>query len=470
MSFLARSYGLVMLAATPLLGGALCGTANSAPLIAADQGDAYYSPNIDTLQAASPLGLRTYLSTDQKQYMEQSYVWGGPLIADDGTTSYAAFEMQRNDPNPLLVVRNPLPSVTAAFLYNDGSGFQFGAVSGKAESEISVAFNSYPWSATATQLIPAANPEFVDIRVVEGQIGAKGAIYELTTSVISNTGHILGSYVRAKDTTGIMQWGYGPSGFSPMWIFDNQREAINASFQGSVANYLAATGDPMRSQGQYYFTMPMLKVQEFQILQDGNVVKQGTDGYLWFDSVDRSYDLKAQQVVYGDSYQPWSIGWTEFSVAIPATGEAFKIGQTVSSMPETFLGLPLPHVGSFPYATLVSRGSKKAPNGAYVGKTFWGINAIHLNPVESSKWIDPVTGNAYYLAWDVNLDKSKDSEAVRLHFEQLVPNEEVVIPGAGARTVMEGVYGVTGTIGSRHVKGWSLLEVQNPGQLTPPSN
>jgi hypothetical protein len=417
--------------------------------------DAYYSPNIDTLQAASPQGLRTYLSTNQSQYTEQSYVWGGQLIGVDGSSSYIAFEMQRNDQKSQFLKDVLVPNVTAAVLYNDGSGFQDGAVGGIAESQIPVAFNAYPWAATATQMVPLSQPEFVDLRAVEGLVGAKGTIYELTTRVISNRGQLLGAYVRVQDTTGIMQWGYGPSGFSPMWIFERQRKAITSNYGGSVNEFLQSTGDPMWSQGQYYFTMPMLKVKEFVITRDGAIVNRGQGGWLWFDNVARSYDSEAQRVVYGDGDVSKSIGWVEFSVAIPSTGEAFKIGRTQSGLID---------VGDFPYATMVSRRSGKAPNGAFTGAMFWGIEAIHLKPKESSKWVSPITGNAYYLAWTVTLDKSSNSRAVNLEITQTIPNEEIV---AGGRSVMEGFFSVSGTIGSRRVKGWSLVEVQNPGHMKP---
>lgn len=62
-------------------------------------------------------------------------------------------------------------------------------------------------------------------RVVKGRVGQKGAVYELTSSVTAarldgmDTPYLLEVYVRVKDTLGMVQWGYGPSGFFPHWIY-----------------------------------------------------------------------------------------------------------------------------------------------------------------------------------------------------------------------------------------------------------
>ncbi len=452
MSRFASRFAAVVVGGAAVLAS---GFAQALPYDEWGTGDAYYSPNITTIQAVSPAGLRTFLSTDQHHYTEQSFVWGGPLVSADGGTSVLAVEMQRDDTNvgPFGILAE---GVTAGMLYNDGDGYAAGGFSGLAEVQLPVNFTRFPWSVRATN--PQASlsqPEFVDVRAVRGRVGAKGTIYEITASMVNvaQTAPLferLDIYVRAKDTTGIMQWGYGPSGFSPMWIFPPQREAIMQQYDGSVLDYLQGTDDSMWSQGQYYFTSPMLKVQDFVIQKDGYVVDHGSDGWLWTDNVVRSFSPEAQEVVAGGG----GMGWNEFSVAIPETGEAFKIGYTMSD--DTTIG-----VGTFPYATLVSPKGPKAPNGALSGSMFWGIDDIHMTPVKNSKWTDPLTGNSYYLTWKVLLDANPRGQQVKFTIKQAVPNQEAVIVG---RSVFEGVTSVKGAIGTRKVTGWAFQEFQQPGK------
>ena len=72
-------------------------------------------------------------------------------------------------------------------------------------------------------------------------------MYEFTSYVPNGaTGapadQFLTLYVRARDATGLMQWGYGPSGFFPQWIYPDQRAAITGEYGNSVGRYLS--GDP----------------------------------------------------------------------------------------------------------------------------------------------------------------------------------------------------------------------------------
>ncbi len=421
--------------------------------------DAYYSSYLTTIQSMSPMGLRTFLSTDQRQYGEQSFVWGGVLISPNGDRSVLDVEMQRDEKSVGPTHGVLAEDVSAAVLYNDGSGWVVGGMGGTAEEDYPVAFTQIPWSVRASQDVPFGQPQFVDARVVQGQIGMKGAVYEFTGNVfnVSETAPALERievYVRARDTTGLMQWGYGPSGFAPMWVFPEQRESIMNTYGGSVGEYLRATGDPMWSQGQYYFTIPLLKVEKYVVSRGGAVVNEGSKGWLWMDNVARSFSAQAEQVVNAGG----GIGWNEFSVFIPGTGDALKIGQTLSQLTVS----PGP-VGPFSYAYLASPASRKGRNGVLTPRSSWGMNDIQMTPIESSKWVSPVTGDAYYLAWQVTLNKGRGAEKVSLTIQQAVPNQEAVIAG---RSVFEGLFRVTGTIGSRKVEGFALQEYQIPGKGT----
>lgn len=431
---------------------ALPGTSTALPYDEWGTGDAYYSPNLTTSWSKSRAGLREFLSTMQPQFSEQSFVWGGPLISEDGTMTVVDFEMQRDDSQVGDHRGWLVQNVSAGLLYHDGKTFDIGGLFGIAEDNYPVSFTKIPWSVRADQSLVLAQPEFIDVRVVKGQIGVKGAVYELTANVYNTSEDApplerVEVYVRAKDTTGMMQWGYGPSGFSPMWIFPEQRDIIENTYDGSVGDYLRATDDSMWSQGQNYLTVPLLKVQKFVVSKNDKVVDRGSAGWIWMDYVTRSFDARAKEIVNSGA------GWNEFSIYIPSTGQAMKVGWT--NFPKA------PGIGKFPYAYLASPTSDKGPNGVLQPQMAWGLNDIHLRPVRSSKWVSPTTGNSYYLKWRLILDETETNERVKLTLTSALPNQEAVIAD---RAVLEGVFTVKGNIGGKKVQGYALDEFQIPGK------
>mgnify|MGYP006270646379 CR=1 FL=1 len=430
----------------------LPGTASALPYDEWGTGDAYYSPKPTTSWSKSASGMRTFLSTIQPQFSEQAFVWGGPLISKDGTMTAVDFEMQRDDSEVDGHRGWLVQNVSAGLLYHDGKTFDVGGLFGTAEDNYPVSFTRIPWSVRADQALLVEQPEFIDVRVVKGAIGVKGSIIELTANVynVSEGAPLLQRievYVRARDTTGLVQWGYGPSGFAPMWIHQPQRDSIMNSYGGSVGDYLRATDDSMWSQGQNYLTTPLLKVEKFVVSKDGKVVDRGSRGWIWMDYVTRSFDAQAQEVVNSGS------GWNEFSVMFPSTGQSMKIGWT--DFPKA------PGVGTFPYAYLDSPTGPRGRNGVIQPQMTWGINRVHLTPVKSSKWVSPKSGNVYYLKWKARLDKTSASKRVDLTFSSALPNQEAVIAG---RAVYEGVFNVTGKIGDQKVHGYAVNEYQIPGQ------
>ena len=412
--------------------------------------EAYYSPRATLPMAQSPQGLRHFLSHDQPQYDEQSYVWAGSLIEADGSVNALAVEMQRNDSLGGLVA---IPAVSAGILVNREAdpGYVIGGLGGIPDLTIPLALTSVPWSARAQSFTPGQQPDFVDVRVVEGQIGERGAVYEFSADVPDiadgpNKGRRMQVYVRAVDTTGVMQWGYGPSGFMPMWIYPPQRAAIMDTYDGSVGDYLAATRDRMASQGTYYFSSPLLKVQDFRVAIDGRRVSHGSDGWLWMDNVERSFDQRAQDVVDN------GVSWLEFSVQVPKTRQALKIGYTEQAS-----------VGRFPYAMLSAGDAPTARNGARTSQMTWNIDGIRFHPVPGSKWTNPATGHTYYLKYRVNLDDSGTGKKSTLWFTAALPKQEAVI---SSRSVFEGLFRMKGTIDGKPVEGWGFGELQPVGSLS----
>ena len=448
----ARNVGLAvaaLVAVAMLAPIARADSASTTPVVPGSA-NAYYSPRATLPMAQSPQGLVGFLSHDQPQYDEQSYVWAGSLIEDGGSVNAIAVEMQRNDSLGGLVA---IPTVSAGVLVNRQAdpGYVIGGLGGIPDLTIPLALTSHPWSARAQSFTPGQQPDFVDVRVVKGTIGERGAVYELSSDVLDiadgpNKGRRMQTYVRAVDTTGVMQWGYGPSGFSPMWIYPNQRAAILDTYGGSVGDYLAATRDRMASQGTYYFSVPLLKVQQFRIAIDGRRVSHGSAGWIWMDNVERSFDERAQQVIDND------VSWLEFSVQIPKTGQALKIGYTEQAS-----------VGRFPYAMLSSPTATKARNGALTSQMNWNINGIRFRPVPGSEWTNPVTGHTFYLKYRVDLDDSGTGKKSSLLFTAALPKQEAVI---SERAVFEGLFRMTGTIDGTSVDGWGFGELQPVGSLS----
>ncbi|MEI6452468.1 MAG: hypothetical protein WCP98_21295, partial [Actinomycetes bacterium] len=199
-------------------------TSFAAPPPPAAAGDVFFSPQASVIQAQSPAGMRTFLSMDHPEYTMQSYVWAGSLVDAGGQVNTFAFCVQRNNES---IHGSPLvPVMTSAALFNRSSdpGFVVGGLAGVADLTLPLSLTLRPWSVRAQSFTPGQAPDFIDVRVVEGVLGKKGAVYEFTSLVPNGaTGapanEFLTVYVRAEDATGIMQWGYGPSGFFPQWIY-----------------------------------------------------------------------------------------------------------------------------------------------------------------------------------------------------------------------------------------------------------
>ena len=413
-------------------------------------GDVFFSPRASVIQAKSPAGMRTFLSTDHPEYSLQSYVWAGSLVDAGGRVNTFAFCMQRNNES---IAGSPLvPVLTSAALFNRSSdpGFVVGGLAGVADLTLPLSLTTRPWSVRAQSFTPGQPPDFIDARVVEGVLGKKGAVYELSAFVPNGaTGapanELLTLYVRAKDATGIMQWGYGPSGFFPQWIYPAQRAAITNDFGNSVGKYLAGTRDPMTNQGDYYYTMPLLEVQRFSVSLGGQVVSKGSGGWIWFDNVEQQFDAAAEQIISN------GVKWLEFSVQFPTTKQAMKIGYVEQAS-----------VGQLNYAMLHDAHSPKARNGAFTDSVNWDMDKVHITPVQSSLWKSPVSGQSYYTRYRVTLDGARPGQRAHLFIAAKFTNQEV---NAGGRHVYEGLFSVTGTLCGEKVTGQAWTEVEPTASL-----
>ena len=201
----------------------------------------------------------------------------------------------------------------------------------------------------------------------------------------------------------------------------------------------------MIDQGDYYYTLPLLRVQRFYVKSAGKVVTSGSDGWFWFDNVEQTYNDAAASIVSND------VSWLEFSVQFPRTHQAMKIGYVEQAS-----------VGRLSYAMLHDARSPKARNGAFMDSVNWDMDEIHISPVRSSVWTSPATGQSYYLRYRVALDGARRSQRGHLLIAARMRDQEVNVSG---RTAYEGLFSVRGTLCGKKVAGQAWTEVQPPRDL-----
>lgn len=443
-----------MRASRPVILSALAAVAAGSCLVAPGAAgaqsftDAYYSKDAVVPQSRSAAGMRQYLSSDQKQMEMQSQVFFGNLMTRDGRPNSFASMIQRQDG---LIKQIPgLPISLSTVLLNSGKGWLGGVIDGVPELTFPMSLTTNPWSARAESVAFGQIPKFVDMRVVDGQLGQRGAVYEITASLDSSydTGSTATepetAYVRVKDMTGIAMWGFGPSGFKPQWLDPGQRSKVMNQYGGSIARYLRSTGDPMTGQGNYYYSSPLLKVQKFVFYRGGKRILSGNGGYTFFDQCTQTFGAEAQKIL-GSNF-----GWVSFEIPIPALGGGMALGK-----------FSRPDAPALPYAALATTRSPKARNGALVAHN-WGLKDISLEPVASSAWKSPESGKTYYLKWRAILKGPDAAHRGNLTLTAVNKDSEV---NFGGRTVYEGLFRYSGTMAGKKVSGATFSEMQPEGSI-----
>ena len=409
---------------------------------------ASYSNEARAPQAKSCAGMRTYLATPQPGFNLQSYVFYGHL--KDSSSRVIPFSTLMQLQQAATGV-GPADIHASAVTVNTGDGITVGTVAGVADSSIAVSATSNPFSLRSQ--IPSADPspQYIEARVVEGQLGQPGAIIEITAQVM---GQVMADpkapptpmqvSVRLKDVAGVGQWGYGPSGFFPQWIFPEQRKAITDRYHGSVGDYLKATNDPMTDQGSYYYSSPVVEVLAFTITVGGSVLTSGTDGEILIDYVNQTFDPRAGAIVQN------GVQWTEFSTLLD-DGRTMKVGKVSQSS-----------VGLLPYAMMQATNGPRHRNGALKNSMAWDMDHVTLAPDSTSSWTSPRSGKTYATKYTAQL-KGRDGKVNgSLTYRVVYDDQELDVD---SRTVYEGLYRVTGTIDGSKVRGYAWAEIQPSGTL-----
>ena len=399
---------------------------------------AFYSRGFRAPQSRNRSAMRRYLSKVQPRYDLQSFVFFGSLSNGRGqVNSFSTLTQTQQLDSP--------PTVgSLSFNAARNPGTVIAGLQGTPGQDVNFTIDKRPWNLAVTPKPVGSGSEYVRAEVVKGQVGQKGAVYRLFGSVpgIDSAGQpvLLKTVVRAKDTTGMAQWGYGPSGFFPQWLYPTQRRKIMNSYGGSVKRYLEDTGAQMRGQGSYYYSSPLLKVQRYTVYQDGKVVTRGRKGHLWLDQVNQSFDKRARKIVGN------GVNWIEFSVQLPGSRQALKIGDVRQRS-----------VGSLPYAMLIRRDGERVRSGLLASARTWDLADIRIKPIRSSQWTSPKSGKTYYLSYDVILAGNKANGTGRLRVTARTPDQEISL---SSRTVYEGLFTVKGTLLGKRVGGQAWGEIQ----------
>jgi len=188
---------------------------------------------------------------------------------------------------------------------------------------------SNPW--TVKLISPFQSGPLITMSTVSGTMGAADAVYSLTADIPDFNGARLKANVQLRDRFGTVNQEDGTASFFAQFLTDSQREQIMHSSERTVSNYLGTTADPMSCQGSYYYSIPLLYVEQFTIIRDDSLLSSGTKGLMWMDYVVQSYD----QEIYVDKntikYEGLAtVSGTLGSVAM--TGQAFVEIQPVGHL------------------------------------------------------------------------------------------------------------------------------------------
>ncbi|MCU0296284.1 MAG: hypothetical protein MUD05_09560 [Candidatus Nanopelagicales bacterium] len=418
---------------------------------------AFYSPAAHVPWASNYPALRTYYSTNHPEYDLQSYVFFGGLRTPDGNVTAFNVLAQRTD--GFLPAAPTLSYAVVGASLNQQASPGYVGVGQQGLPDVTLPLNQtkYPWAIRSEMPAVGSQPSFLDVRVVAGRVGQRGAVYEITgdapAAALTGTPDATGSariWIRAQDVLGAGKWGYGPSGFFPQWLYPAQRAVIARAYRSDVGKYLAATGDPMAGQGSYYYSAPMLKVQRFRIAlaettRDTTEILKGKAGWLWWDTVTQSFNAQADTIVNN------GVTWTEFSVNLPATRTAYKIGEVSQAS-----------VGTLPYAMNLSPRSHTGANTLLTPQRSYPYNQVKIRPeTAAGTWTSPRSGKTYYTQYRVALGKPGSPGRERFVLQSAWNDQEITV---GNRAVYEGYFRVS-TPKTGKTVGWAWGEIQPKGTL-----
>ena len=393
-------------------------------------------------QTQGPEQLGQYLATEHFDYDLDGWFFMGSLVdsvaPDDIGVFFLAVQRIEMSDNGF---RAPVVPAIVGFNNSAIGHYEFrGFFTLDADPLMTVTAN--PWNVRLNS--PLQSGPLITISLVSGMMGAVDAEYRITADIPDLNGVRLQVDMQLRDHFGVVNQGYGSASFFPQFLTTMQREQILSSPVHSVPAYLESTGDPMSCQGSYYYSLPLMDVEQFSVKRDNISLSSGTQGLMWMDYVVQTYDERASEVFSEDS-------WDFFAIQLPEENAAIMVLQVNSA------------TGALPVATLFRNDSDQTLNSARKAVHSWAIDEIKIEAVSGGRiWTSPTTGNEYDMEHHVRLTSS-DWEA-DLTIRMVRDNQEIVIDKSGT-IKYEGLGIVEGTLQGRPIAGKAFVELQPVGHL-----
>ncbi|MFH1159513.1 MAG: hypothetical protein V1733_01010, partial [bacterium] len=233
-------------------------------------GCVYYTNGYSLPQTQSLQQLSEYISAEHFEYDLDGWFFFGSLVdnanPDDPGVFFIAVQRIEESQNGF---RAPMVPAIVGFNSSSLGKYEF---RGFYTIDISplMTVTSNPWSVRLTS--PFQTGPLITMSTVSGTMGATDAVYSLTADIPDFNGIRLKANVQIRDRYGAVNQGDGTASFFAQYLTDAQREQIMNSPVRTVSNYLEATADPMSCQGSYYYSLPLLDVEQFTITRSDSVL------------------------------------------------------------------------------------------------------------------------------------------------------------------------------------------------------
>ena len=442
----AISFGTIITLLFLSLVSTVCNRNETNPFPTPADGCTYFTMDYELPQTQSAEQLAQYLASEHLEYDLDGWFFFGSLVdsttPDDLGIFFIAVQRIEEEVDGFRI-----PTVPAIVGFNSKSRGNYlfrGVMSIDIDPLVSV--SSDPWSVNLTS--PLQEGPLITMSLISGTMGQVDATYNLTANIPDIDGTPLKVEVQIRDRFGAINEGDGTASFFAQFLTDSQRDQIMNSKDRKVSTYLEETGDPMSCQGSYYYSLPLLDVENFSIKLNDTVISNGNDGLLWMDYVVQSYDEKALEAIQ-------DVSWQFFAIQLPEINTALMVIEITTK------------TGTLPIAKLFDLESEKTLNFASKAKQSWAINEINIEPVSGSKWVSPKSGKEYNTQHRIQL-MSNDYPADFV-VSMITDDQEIYIEfpdgNGGVKKMIkyEGMATVEGTIAGSQISGQAFVELQPVG-------
>lgn len=425
-----------------IIAGAACSSGPAADI----EVSPYYARGYSLPQTQSAQALSEYLSSEHLEYDLDGWFFFGSLVDNASPDAPAAFimSMQRIAQEYGGIIWQTVPAIVA---FNNSSLGEYVFGGGYTlDTWPFVIVTSDPWSVDVNSILQTE--PVMTMALISGSMGEAGAVYRLTANAPDSLGGPLEAEVTLRDRLGVVNQGYGTASFFPQYLTFYQRAMVTNVFESSVPQYLESSGDPMTGQGSFYYSLPLLDVEDFWVKQDGVLLTSGTSGTMWMDHIVQSYDSQAREVLIGKAT------WQFYSIMLPDEDAAIMVIEINSG------------TGTLPVATLFDGSGAHTRNSALEAVHSWNIDEISIEAVPGGGiWTSPSTGLQYVQENRIRLGSR--IWTADLTVRMVRENQEIVIDltslGSNKTIKYEGLATVTGTLNGRPVEGTAIVELQPHG-------